>query len=340
VLGLAGCLLHVWNHSLFKSLLFLSAGSVVHATHTREIDQMGGLGRSMPWTASMFLVGALAICGLPPLNGFVSELLIYLGLFRTAGLGAGPSWMGAAFGAPVLAMIGALALACFVKAFGAVFLGLPRGAATENARESPANMIGPMGVLAACCALIGLAPWAVAPILDRVASSWAGGSLGEDATLGSLAPLISVSALGTLFLLLSGAASIFLMNRLRPRDAAGVVTWSCGYAQPTARMQYTASSFAQMLVSLFRLALRPRTHRPELYGMFPRATRFESHVDDVVLDRQIMPFARVAEQWFGRLRGLQQGVTQHYILSILITVIALLAWTMPIDEFIAGLFAR
>src|SRR5207247_5104797 len=131
MLGMAGALLHVWNHAFFKSLLFFSAGSVVHATHTREIDHLGGLAKTMPWTALGFLVGAVAICGLPPLNGFVSEFLIYLGLFRT--LEGGRSFASAAFAAPALALIGALAVACFVKVYGTVFLGSPRSHHTTGA---------------------------------------------------------------------------------------------------------------------------------------------------------------------------------------------------------------
>src|SRR5204863_7427113 len=138
VLGLGGALLHVWNHSLFKALLFLGAGSVVHATHTREIDHLGGLSKSMPRTAALFAVGAVAICGLPPLNGFISELFVYLGLFRS--LAGSP---GAALAAPALALVGALALACFVKAFGAVFLGHPRSRRTEHLNEAPWPMILP-----------------------------------------------------------------------------------------------------------------------------------------------------------------------------------------------------
>src|SRR5207249_3751664 len=124
ILGLGGALLHVWNHALFKALLFLSAGSVIHAVHTREIDQLGGLAKRMPWTSLAFLVGAVAICGLPPLNGFISEFLIYLGLFHTAMSGSGPStgatapiWVGTGLAAPVLALVGALAVACFVKVY-------------------------------------------------------------------------------------------------------------------------------------------------------------------------------------------------------------------------------
>jgi formate hydrogenlyase subunit 3/multisubunit Na+/H+ antiporter MnhD subunit len=131
-LGLGGALLHTWNHGLFKGLLFLSAGSVLHAAHTREIDELGGLAKRMPWTSFAFLVGSVAICGLPPLNGFVSELLVYLGLFEVARLPRGVLWLVGAIGAPTLALIGALALACFVKVFGAMFLGEPRWAVRSH----------------------------------------------------------------------------------------------------------------------------------------------------------------------------------------------------------------
>src|SRR5262249_4215077 len=138
LLGLGGALLHVWNHALFKSLLFLSAGSVIHATHTREIDHLGGLARPMPWTALAFLVGAL-----PPLNGFVSELLISLGLFGALQAGEEKAVAHAALAAAALAFIGALALACFVKVFAGVFLGSGRSAHTRQAHEAGWSMLGP-----------------------------------------------------------------------------------------------------------------------------------------------------------------------------------------------------
>jgi hydrogenase-4 component B len=127
LLGLGGALFHVWNHSLFKSLLFLGAGAVIHAAHTREMDRLGGLARRMPWTAALFTTGAVAICALPPLNGFAGEWLLYAGLFRAADPVAGASFPAAALGAVALSLIGALAVACFVKALGVVFLGEARG---------------------------------------------------------------------------------------------------------------------------------------------------------------------------------------------------------------------
>ncbi|MEW6270068.1 MAG: proton-conducting transporter membrane subunit, partial [Thermodesulfobacteriota bacterium] len=172
-LGLAGALLHVWNHGLFKALLFLSAGSVLHATGTREIDQLGGLLRRMPHTGLAFLVGAVAICGLPPLNGFVSELLVYLGLLRTVAGSGDLAWLAGAFTAPALALVGALAVACFVKVFGIVFLGEPRSGRARAAHESGAPMLVPMAALGGACVVIGVAPALVAPLLDGAVSSWA-----------------------------------------------------------------------------------------------------------------------------------------------------------------------
>ncbi len=153
VLGFAGGLLHVWNHAAFKALLFYAAGAVIQATGTRQIDALGGLLRRLRFTGAAFLVGAVAICGLPPLNGFVSEWLIYLGSFRAlTGSGGGVGTLGAAAGAPALALIGALAVACFVKAFSAVFLGTPRSphATRERRRREPVDALfdgGPRPVL-------------------------------------------------------------------------------------------------------------------------------------------------------------------------------------------------
>ena len=145
-LALAGALLHVWNHGLFKALLFFGAGSVLHTTGTREMSQLGGLWRAMPWTAGLFALGAVAISGLPPLNGFVSEWLVYLGLFD-ATLAHGPSAWAAIPSAILLGITGALALACFTKVCGVVFLGAPRSAAAAQAHESGPAMRGAMLVL-------------------------------------------------------------------------------------------------------------------------------------------------------------------------------------------------
>jgi hydrogenase-4 component B len=326
ILGLGGCLLHVWNHATFKGLLFLSAGSVVHATHTREIDHLGGLARPMSWTALCFLVGAVAICGLPPLNGFVSEFLLSLGLFGTLTADGGPSLPSAAFAAPALALIGTLALACFVKAYGAVFLGTARTDHARHAHEAPATMLGPMAVLVGCCFLIGLAPLLVVPALARAVAAWAPGLTGVGPRLVSLAPLGQVSAvsLGLISALVAVAAVLWL--RLRYNVVETGATWGCGYVAPTPRMQYTASSFAQMLVGLFGWALRPRTHGPGRLPLFPRKSEFHSAVPDTVLDEAVLPVLRFGGWLCSWFRVFQRGSIQTYLLYIFIALIALLLW--------------
>jgi hydrogenase-4 component B len=326
VLGLSGALLHVWNHAMFKALLFFSAGSVIHSVHTREIDRLGGLAKAMPWTAGCFLVGAVAICGLPPLNGFVSEFLIYLGLFDTLSDRTGVSFAWAAFAAPALALIGALALACFVKVYGAVFLGTARSEHARHAHECPATMIGPMGVLVACCFLIGLAPLLVAPILAKGVSVWAPDLHNAGPTLAELAPLKSITAMGLLLIVGLTVGSALLWFRLRISTVSRAATWGCGYVAATPRMQYSSSSFAQMLVLLFGWVLRPRTRQPKDLQLFPQKSDFQSHVPDAVLDEAVLPAFRFSAWILSWFRLFQRGSIQAYLLYIFLTLIALLLW--------------
>lgn len=336
-LGLAGCLLHVWNHALFKSLLFLCAGAVAHAARTRQLDRLGGLAKAMPWTAACFLTGAVAICGLPPLNGFVSEWFVYLGLLSRA-TAAGPGTAAAVTGVPVLAAVGALAVACFVKVYGTVFLGEPRTRAAAHAHEAPLCMRVPMAALAGCCALIGVAPALVAPVLDASCACWLANTSLAPARLSQLAPVGALSALA-LALLVCGAGLARLLKRHAAAPRTGP-TWDCGYARPTARMQYTASSFAQTLTLLFVRVLRPHGRPPRVTGLFPRPTHMHSQVDDAVLDRLLLPAGIRVEGWFGWFHRFQRGLTQHYVLYILLTLLALLSTLFPFKAFLAQWFAH
>jgi hydrogenase-4 component B len=324
VLGTAGALLHVWNHALFKSLLFLSAGSVIHAGHTREIDDLGGLARAMPYTALAFLVGAVAICGLPPLNGFVSELFIYLGLFRTLRIGPGPSWPGAAFAAPALALIGGLATACFVKVYGAVFLGTGRSAHAQHVQEAGPLMLGPMAVLAVGCFFIGLGAPLVAPLLQQGVHAWM--PLPASPELTALAPLGWISMMGVALLAALAAGAALLAWRLRHQVVGSGETWGCGYAAPVPTMQYTSSSFAQMLVGLFGWALRPRDQPPQIKELFPTSAAFHSEVPDPVLEEVVLPASRQMARLSAWLRILQRGSIQAYLLYIFLTLVLLLLW--------------
>ena len=326
ILGMSGALLHVWNHALFKGLLFLSAGSIIHGVETREIDQLGGLAKRMPRTAMCFVIGALAVCGLPALNGFISEFLIYLGLFGTLKTLEGESFAGAALAAPILALIGAQAVACFVKVFGAVFLGTARSEHARHAHESGLTMIGPMSVLVACCFLIGLAPTCVTPVLAQAVTAWAPelGDVGPQLT--ALAPLDWISVMTLVLVAALAVTGLLLRVRLRTSIVDSNSTWGCGFTAPTPRIQYTSSSFAEMLVGLFGWALRPRTLRPKIVALFPQRTDFHSEILDPVLDEAVVPTFRYAAEKFSWFRIFQQGNLQAYLLYIFVALLALLFW--------------
>jgi hydrogenase-4 component B len=310
-LVLAGALLHVWNHGLFKSLLFFGAGSVLHATGTREMSRLGGLWRAMPWTAGLFALGAAAISGLPPLNGFVSEWLVYLGLFDAA-TSHGPAAWATMPAVLMLAMAGALALAGFTKTCAIVFLGAPRTAAARHAHESGPWMRGPMLALAAGCVAIGLAPLFFWPAIARAVSAWRPTwSTGEaPAPL----PVLNLVNLTLAAFILAGGA--WLWRRVRANGLRRAITWDCGYAVPTARMQYTGGSFSGIASGWFTWIMRPdrELHRPR--GPFPaQASRMESSPSPV-LTRVIEPAGRLVMRVALAARRTQHGRLQFYILYV------------------------
>ncbi|MBI3987818.1 MAG: hypothetical protein HY343_12905 [Lentisphaerae bacterium] len=321
-LGFAGGLLHVLNHALFKGLLFLGAGSVLHATGTREIDRLGGLLKKMPDTGLVFLVGAAAICGLPPLNGFVSEFLVMLGALNgIAALSAGPAAALAGVMAS-LALIGGLAAACFTKAFGVVFLGESRAVELRAVHESNVWMRLPMLVLAAACVGIGVFGWAVVSGLSGLVKSVAGSAIGVETTSALFAVTMGAAALLGLIGLLAGLRRWLLFRR--PRTETD--TWGCGYLAPSSRMQYTASSFAQPLADLFLFFLRTRKHARTPDAVFPGASRFDTETPDVSRETVYRPLFEFVAQMLGRFRVFQEGRIQVYVLYIVVTLLVLLLW--------------
>ncbi|MFH2113452.1 MAG: proton-conducting transporter membrane subunit [Spirochaetota bacterium] len=320
LLGMGGALLHVWNHGFFKSLLFFNAGAIIHAQGTREIDRMGGLAKSLPLLAALFAVGAVAISALPPLNGFVSEWLIYLGLFSTLGLDGGPGFPMAAMAAVFLAMIGALAVATFVKLLGTVFLGSPRRSdpdAAHHMHVPSVLMTGPMITLAVACLGVGLVPALFIPAVERAVQDWMPITASGQSLL-ALAPVrwISLAGAGLAALI----AMIVLVSKvmLRGKTVRRGPTWDCGYASPAARMQYTGSSFGQSIVGLFSLALRPRTTKPLISGAMPTASAFELRVPDAVLDKAVVPVFSYLGLQLPRIRFMQQGKLNLYLLYIVV----------------------
>ena len=325
-LGFAGAALHVVNHATFKSLLFLGAGAVHHACGTRDLERLGGLSRRMPRTAVLFLVGAAAISGLPPLNGFVSEWLVFLGSLSSLSARGEPLAF-AVLAVPALGLVGGLAAACFVKVHGAVFLGSPRSAEAEQAHEAPAAMLWPMALLAAACVAIGLAPAAMLPPLARAAAEWSGlPARALEATVADTAASATrVSAVALALLLAVGVLWLLRRARLR-RPQPQAETWGCGFTAPTARMQYTGSSFAEMLVQRFLWAFRPHVSLEPPRGIFPQRAAFASEVPDTVLDRWLLPALRAAESLSVRFRARVPAAVHFQALLVLAALVALLAW--------------
>jgi hydrogenase-4 component B len=322
VLGFAGGLLHVLNHAIFKSLLFMGAGMVLHATGTRAIDSLGGLLKRMKITGAAFLVGSLAISGLPPLNGFVSEFLIYLAGFR--GLALNKSDFALCVVAIVgLAIIGGLALACFTKVVGVVFQGEPRNRSAQVASEKGPAMLVPMIVLASACIVIGVFPGFFLPIALKAVSAL---GLGYDTI--PLAPFLYLTGNIT-----KAAAVIFVVFLMilvlryllyRGKSVTRSATWGCGFTRPTVKMQYTGSSYAASILEFFRPAAPLTEHHPGVHGRFPQKTHYHSRIEDIAERYQGAVIVRPILAFFDRLRWLQHGDIHLYIGYILLAIVVLL----------------
>lgn len=329
-LGFGGGLLHVVNHALFKGLLFLGAGAVDHAAGTRELDRLGGLLRRMPWTGLTFLTGAVAITGLPPLNGFVSEFLIFLGALRGGMELATPAAVAALSIVAGLGLIAGLAAACFTKAFGVVFLGLPRSEGAAHAHEAGASLRYATVALASGCLGIGLlAPLVPLPLRPAVAElcGLPQGAIGQSLAV-ARTPLLFIAMTSALLLALAGALAALRNRLLAGREVARAVTWDCGYALPSARMQYTGSSFAQPLMEFHRAFVRTRRRGEPPRGIFPTGAAVVTRTPDIVREGFYRPLFAGISGALGRLRWLQHGRVHLYVLYIAVTLLVLLIWKL------------
>jgi hydrogenase-4 component B len=252
------------------------------------------------------------------LNGFVSEWLVYLGLFDA--IGSRSPVAGAAVPAAVfLAMTGALALACFVKVCGVVFLGSPRTEAASRAHECGPFMRAPMLLLAAACVAIGLAPALFWPALARAVETWQPAWAGGETP----APLATLGAVNLAFAVLATGAAVLLGRRVRANGLSRAVTWDCGYAAPTPRMQYTAGSFASIITGWFAWILCPERHEQPVKGHFPVTANFSEHTPETVLERVVEPVGGVVMSISTAVRRLQHGRVQAYIFYLVLGLAAL-----------------
>jgi hydrogenase-4 component B len=363
VLGFAGAALHTLNHALFKSLLFLGAGATIRAAGTRDLDRLGGLAKRMPWTAGAFVVGSAAIVGLPPLNGFVSEWLVYRSLL--SGAGAGDASRLVVLAAAALALIGALALACFAKVVGVVYLGTRRGdprqaecgATAETAEvaetvESSRGMLGPSLALAAACTAIGLAPVLVLAPALRVgalvghaalagrAGLPAGAATAADAgtAMGTAAAETAAGPLTVFSLALAAGLGLAWLLRARlaaARQSSATVagrrgatpataeTWGCGYTSYTAPTPRMQYTASSFAAPLLLAFGRLATVREE---RSPGA--FATHASDPVLAGLVLPAWRRMRAAADRLRLLQRGRLALYLVYMIAALLVLLLYLM------------
>jgi hydrogenase-4 component B len=327
-----GALLHLWNHAAMKALMFLGAGSVLHAAGTKDVERLGGILKVMPWTGRALAFGTVAIAALPPFNGFAGEWLLYQALARVGVEDGSPAALAALGGAAALALVGGLAALCFVRLAGAVLLGAPRSAEAGCAHESPLELTLPMAVLGAACLAGVLAAPALVRLQTTVLDELGVATTAEVASAARLLrPLVIASAaLGATML------AAWLAIERWARGARRMETWGCGYAAPTARMQYTGRGFAELLGTraLPRWLRGPlRVRAPQ--GPFPAAASFAADATDPMTRALYQPFLARWGDRFARLRFLQQGKVHIYILYIVGTAIVVLAWMAVRDWWLA-----
>jgi hydrogenase-4 component B len=332
-LGFAAGLYHVLNHAAFKGLLFLGAGGVVMATGTRRIEELGGLVHRMPRTARLFLLGAAAIAGLPLLNGFASEWLVFQSLLRGFLSAERLTRIAFPLAGALLALTSALAAACFVKAFALTFLALPRSRAAAEATESPALLLTPQVFLAAACLGLGLFPGLVVSVLAGVTAALPGAGAAP-AFAGGLAGIATLPAGFDRFapLLLAPAALVALgiavaLGLVSARAARPAPTWGCG-GELTAGTEYTATAFAKPLVMVFRGIYRPtrEVSTIEMAPYFASEVRYRSEIPAPFERYVYAPVARAVLVAAGSLRVIQAGSLHAYLAYVLVLGVILLWW--------------
>ena len=322
VLGLAGGLLHIWNHSLMKGLMFLCAGSVLHSTGTKDMERLGGLMKRMPRTGTAMALGALALAAVPPLNGFVSEWLIYMAMLHGGLELTGVSRTVLLFAVGGLAFIGGLALICFVRLIGIVLLGESRSDEARHAHESSGWMTVPVGILAGLCVLFAVFPGvlvvAISGTIQQVFGISADSALPALTTLGTLNVVVWIA--------LGGGALILWSLRKCVSESADT-TWGCGYLAPTSRMQYTGQSFSELLVTrVFPRLMRPKTSVVTPQGLFPAAGKLTTEYPDPLNRDLYQPFFERWAERFARLRWVQQGKLHYYLLYFVVVLVLAFGW--------------
>ncbi|MRT92247.1 proton-conducting transporter membrane subunit [Ancylomarina sp. 16SWW S1-10-2] len=320
-LGFAGGILHILNHSLFKSLLFYTAGSVYKQTHTRNIEELGGLIKKMPKTALFFLLGALAISGLPPFNGFISEFLIYSGIFKSLHSANLFTDIVLMFSFTSLAIIGGLALFCFTKVFSVIFLGTARSSKVEHATEVESSMLIPDFIIGFMIVLIGFVPVIFMQPLSQIIGLF---SIKMGAIQQIIPILNNISISSGIFIMLIGLLWILRTWQQKRHTIKQNTTWACACKVTNpAEHQYTATSYANNFKQLSSKVVNVKKDFKDFdeTEIFPKARKFETHSSDVFEDNLITAPTNKILIWFEKIAVLQTGKIQHYLLYALLFLV-------------------
>ena len=318
ILGFAGALLHTLNHSLFKSLLFFTAGSVYQQTHTRDMEKLGGLIHRMPQTAMLFLFGAMAIGGLPPFNGFVSEFLIYTGILlgiKSIGIAYITLMI---FSLAGLALIGGISMLTFTKSFGTIFLGNPRTHLHQQPREVTLGMRLPQYFILIIMLSIGLFPQFYFSLVNKIVFKFIPGASSGNLLIPALL-LNSMSAIGKFAMLFISLLILIFFIRKQFSGKHSVVeglTWGCGYAVPTSKMQYTAKSFSKSLGKLLNFIVLEKKKYKEISAteIFPNERKYSSHYKDLFVTKIFNVIVDRLLYSMNYFQFIQNGKIQMYIL--------------------------
>ena len=316
VLGFLGCILHILNHSIFKELLFLGAGAVYTKTHTRDIELLGGLAKVMPKTAGLFLIGSVAICGLPPLNGFISEFLIYFGMLKGALVDSLGMLIILILSLAGLALVGTMAILCFTKVYSIVFLGMPRSEKAEHVKNDvECSMILPMGILATFAGVIGLFPQFVINLIAQPVKTFV-----ADFELPQIVNVMQNISI-VLFAFIVFVLILMLVKKLSSKNVTKHCTWGCGYDKPNNHIQYTASSYASPFLSMLTPLFKKVFDIKKPKDLFPKDAHFSLRIEDVEEAYIIKPFIKDIEKFFTIFERIQNGNIQQYILYGLVFLI-------------------
>ncbi len=338
--ALIAAMFHTLNHAIFKCLLFLGAGSVHHSTGTRNMEEMGGLIRPMPVTAFCFLIGAVAISGLPPLNGFVSEWLTYQSLLAGYGATRGLTRILFPLAGSMLALTGALAAACFVKAFAITFLALPRAAESRNAHEAPRTMLIGMSFLTFACVALGLGATWFLPVFGGMTEQLLGHRIGANLITGkgwvlsagiphrgTVSGTVSTAIIAVGLSILVGAAVLLVTFAGRRFARQRGPTWDCGLPGLTEENEYTATAFSKPLRMIFSVLYQPRREIQQVFDVspyFPKEIRFESKIEPAFENRIYVPLQEFIFRLSNKMRTIQAGSIHAYLAYIFVTLILLL----------------